>query len=79
MSTQDETAKLAADIDATRTRLVSNLEEIVDRAQPEKVINNQVQRVKNFYLDEFGGVRMDRAAKTAGIFAALVIVRKLLK
>ncbi len=79
MSTPDETTKLAADIDATRTRLVSNLEEIVERAQPEKVINNQVQKVKDFYLDEFGGVRMDRAAKTAGIFAAIVIIRKLLK
>lgn len=79
MSEQPETTKLANDIDATRARLVSNLEEIVDRAQPEAVMNRQVQRLKDFYLDEFGGVRMDRAAKTAGVFAGLVVLRKLFK
>lgn len=79
MSEQAETSKLNGEIDATRARLVANLEEIVDRAQPEKVVNRQIARVREFYLDEFGGVRMDRAAKTAGIFAGLVILRKLFK
>lgn len=79
MSAQEETSKIAEEIDVTRARLVANLEQIVDRAQPEYVMNRQVQRIKDFYLDEFGGIRMDRAGKTAGVLAGLLILRKLFK
>lgn len=72
-------AEIAADIAATRDRLVSNLDELTERSQPEKIAEAQLARVKSFYLDEFGGIRMDRAAKTVGIVLALAVLRKLFK
>jgi hypothetical protein len=74
-----ETDKIAQDIDSTRDRVVSNLDELIDRTSPEYVAKTQLERVKNFYLDEFGGVRVDRAAKTAGVVFGLAILRKLFK
>ena len=71
--------EIAADLSATRDRLVANLDEIVGRSQPEVIAKKQLEKVKAFYLDETGAVRTDRAAKTAGVFAALVVLRKLFK
>jgi hypothetical protein len=72
-------AEIAADIQVTREQLVSNIDELVERTQPERLAADQLGRVKDFYLDEFGGIRVDRAAKTAGVFFALLVVRKLFK
>lgn len=71
--------EIAKDLDATRERLVSNLDDLVTRAQPEVVARAQMQKVKAFYVDEFGGVRVDRVAKTAGIVFGLAVLRKLFK
>jgi hypothetical protein len=74
-----ETEKLAAEIDATRDRVVNNLDSLLDRTSPEHVAKVQLERVKNFYLDEHGGVRVDRAAKTAGVVFGLALLRKLFR
>lgn len=79
MSTEKSAQEILKNIEATSARLVENLNEIVDRSQPEKVVAKQVQNVKNFYLDEHGGVRMDRAGKTLAVVLGLAIVRKLFK
>jgi len=79
MATSRTPDKIAAEIAATRARLVNNLDELSVRSQPEHIAATQVARVKNFYVDELGGVRMDRAAKTAGVVVALAILRKLFK
>ena len=79
MTTSRTPDKIAAEIAATRARLVSNLDELSVRTQPEHMVATQVTKVKNFYLDEFGGIRMDRAAKTAGVVFALAVLRKLFK
>jgi hypothetical protein len=79
MSENRPAAEIAADIQATREQLISNLDQLVERTQPERLAADQLARVKDFYLDEFGGIRVDRAAKTAGIFFGLLLVRKLFK
>jgi hypothetical protein len=79
MSTEKSAQEILKNIEATSARLVENLNEIVDRSQPEKVVAKQVQNVKNFYLDEHGGVRMDRAGKTLAVALGLAVVRKLFK
>lgn len=73
------TAEIAADLVGTRDRLIANLDELVDRTQPERLVADTVARVKDFYLDEYGAIRMDRAAKTAGVFFGLLVLRKLFK
>lgn len=79
MSDLRPTNEIATDLAQTRDRLIANLDELVERTQPERLMADQVARVKDFYLDEYGGIRMDRAAKTAGVFFGLLVLRKLFK
>lgn len=79
MSTEKSAQDILKTIETTSARLVENLNEIVDRSQPEKVVAKQVQNVKNFYLDDQGGIRMDRAGKTLAVVLGLAVIRKLFK
>lgn len=71
--------EIAQDISLVRTRLIDSLDQILVRSQPNRIIDSQVQKAKAFYLDEKGGVRLDRAGKTIAIVLVLAIVRKLFK
>jgi hypothetical protein len=71
---------IVKDIDATRERLVTNLDELGDRLQPEAIAKRQVEKVKAYYIDDVSGeIRQDRAMKTGAIALGLLILRKLLK
>jgi hypothetical protein len=71
---------IVKDIDATRERLVTNLDELGDRLQPEAIAKRQVDKVKAYYIDDVSGeIRQDRAMKTGAIALGLLILRKLLK
>ena len=71
---------IVKDIDATRERLVTNLDELGDRLQPEAIAKRQVDKVKAYYVDDVSGeIRQDRAMKTGAIALGLLILRKLLK
>lgn len=71
--------EIVADLNATRERLVATLDELATRSQPEVVAKQQLEKIKAYYVDEHGGVRVERAAKTAGIVFGLLFLRKLLK
>lgn len=71
---------IVKDIDATRERLVTNLDELGDRLQPEAIAKRQVDKVKAYYVDDASGeIRQDRAIKTGAIALGLLLLRKLLK
>lgn len=71
---------IVKDIDATRERLVTNLDDLGDRLQPEAIAKRQVEKVKAYYIDDVSGeIRQDRAMKTGAIALGLLILRKLLK
>lgn len=82
---------IAQDIDATRDRLVANIDEIADRVTPEEMAKRAAakagdaarqtaDRVKQYYIDDVSGeIRQDRAMKTGAIALGLLILRKLLK
>ena len=71
---------IVKDIDATRERLDSNLDELGDRLQPEAIAKRQVDKVKAYYIDDVSGeIRQDRAMKTGAIALGLLLLRKLLK
>jgi hypothetical protein len=72
-------AEIAADIQTTRESLIANLDGLVEKTQPERIAADLTTKVKDFYLDEFGGIRIDRAAKTVGALVAFSILRKLFK
>lgn len=68
------------EIDATRERLVTNLDELGERLQPEAIAHRQWEKVKAYYIDDVSGeIRQDRAMKTGAIALGLIILRKLLK
>lgn len=71
---------IVKEIDATRERLVTNLDELGDRMQPEAIMRRQVDKVKAYYVDDVSGeIRQDRAMKTGAIALGLLVLRKLLK
>ena len=71
---------IVKEIDATRDRLVANLDEIGERMQPEAIMQRQIEKVKSYYVDDVSGeIRQDRAMKTGAIALGLLVLRKLLK
>ena len=70
---------IANEIDAVRRRFVNVVDEIAERSQPNRIIDTQVQRLKAFYLDDHGGIRIDRAGKTLAAILVLALLRKLFK
>lgn len=70
---------IAKEIEAVRKRFVNAVDEIADRSQPNRIVDSQVQRIKAFYLDDNGGIRVDRAGKTILVILVLAILRKLFK
>lgn len=70
---------IAKEIEAVRNRFVKAVDEIADRSQPNRIVDSQVQRLKSFYLDDKGGIRIDRAGKTIAVILVVAILRKLFK
>lgn len=82
---------IVKDIDATRDRLVENIDELADRLAPEEIAKRTVakaegaakrtvEQVKAYYVDEVSGeIRQDRAIKTGAIAFGLLLLRKLFK
>lgn len=69
-------ADIESDMDATRARLAQTLDELKVATQPKNIVNRQVQKVKAFYVDDQGAVRVDHVAGTVGVVVGLIVVRK---
>lgn len=69
-------ADIEADMQATRARLSETLGDLKVAAAPRNILNRQVRKVKEFYTDEYGAVRVDRVAVTAGVVVGLIVVRR---
>ena len=80
--TQDRTAEqIEADIAATRARLASTVDELVDRAHPKNVAKRQVEQAKAQVFDERGQLRTQKIAAVGGaavgVVAVLLLIRRL--
>jgi hypothetical protein len=69
-------AEIESDMDATRARLAETLDELKVAASPKNIANRQVQKVKDFYVDDYGAVRIDHVAITVGVVVGLIVVRR---
>ncbi|ADB30952.1 hypothetical protein Kfla_1858 [Kribbella flavida DSM 17836] len=73
--------QIEADIAATRARLASTVDELVDRAHPRNVAKRQVEQAKAQVFDERGELRTQKlvavGAAIVGVVGALVMIRKL--
>lgn len=70
---------IAREIEVVRNRFVNVVDVIADRSQPNRIVDSQVAKLKGFYLDDKGGIRIDRAGKTVLVILVLAILRKLFK
>ena len=68
--------QIEADMRAARERLTSGVTDIKDYVAPKSVAQRQTNKVRAFFVDEFGGVRPERVAMVAGGVVGLLIVRK---
>jgi anti-sigma factor RsiW len=73
--------QIEADIAATRARLASTVDELVDRAHPKNVAKRQVEQAKSQVFDETGQLRTQKlvavAGAVAGVVAVLLVIRHL--
>ncbi|ONI75735.1 hypothetical protein BWI15_07880 [Kribbella sp. ALI-6-A] len=73
--------QIEADIAATRARLASTVDELVDRAHPKNVAKRQVEQAKAQVFDERGELRTQKlvavGAAVVGVVGVLVMIRKL--
>ncbi len=80
--TQARTAEqIEADIAATRARLASTVDELVDRAHPKNVAKRQVEQAKAQVFDERGELRTQKlvavGAAVVGVVGMLLMLRRL--
>ncbi len=73
--------QIEADIAATRARLASTVDELVDRANPRNVALREVERAKAQVFDETGQLRTQKIAAVAGaavgVIGVLLLIRRL--
>ena len=70
-------AQIESEIDATRSRLASRLDDFQDYIKPANVLDRGVNSVKGVFVDEYGGVRPERVAIAAGAVVGLIALRAL--
>lgn len=68
------------EIEATRERLASTIDELAHRASPKTIAKREVDSVKGFFVDESGAPRTDNIVKVVGglvgVVVALAVIRK---
>ena len=71
--------QIEADIVATRARLASTVDELVDRAHPKNVAKRQVEQAKAQVFDEAGQLRTQKLAAVSGAVITVVTVLLLIR
>ena len=72
-------ADIQSEMDATRARLTNTLNDLQEAVQPKNIIKKQTEKVREYYVDEFGAVRPERVVKTAAIVVGTVIAVRVTK
>ena len=72
--------RIEQDIEETRARLASTIDQLVDRTNPKNVVKREVNAIKRTFVDEHGNPRTENILKVvggvAGFVAVLVVIRK---
>ncbi len=73
-------AEIEAEIAVARDNLVSTVGQLQVAVKvavdPRRLVQRQLDRVRLFYVDEYGGVRPERVAVTVGVVVTVVMVRR---
>jgi hypothetical protein len=72
--------RIEQDIEQTRARLASTIDQLVDRTSPKNVVKREVNAIKRTFVDAQGNPRTENILKVvggvAGFVAVLVVIRK---
>jgi hypothetical protein len=72
--------QLVAEIEVTRDRLASTIDQIVDRANPKNVARRGLESIKARFVAPDGSVRMETAGPVAGgvvgVIVLIVVLRR---
>jgi anti-sigma factor RsiW len=71
--------EIEAEIAATRERLASTVDELVDKAHPRNVVKRQVEQARSQVFDAEGNLRTEKIATVAGAIAAVLVVLLLIR
>lgn len=71
---RDDPDALVADIEATRDRLATTIDQIVDRANPKNIARRGVENVKARFVAPDGSVRMETVAPVAGAVVGVLVL-----
>jgi hypothetical protein len=76
-----ETTALEAEMEATRERLATTIDQLVHRASPKTIARREITSIKGYFVDlGTGQPRTDNILKVAGgvlgVVVLLVVVRK---
>ncbi|MCB9413142.1 MAG: DUF3618 domain-containing protein [Actinobacteria bacterium] len=72
-------AQIEADMAATRERLANTIGQLQAELTPKNLARKQLDKVRSFYIDEYGAVRPDRVAMTAGVVVGGYVVIRVTK
>lgn len=70
----NELSDLESEIEATRERLATTIDQLIFRAKPHTIAKRQVEAIKGHYVDvESGEPRTDNILRTVGIVVGSVV------
>jgi hypothetical protein len=72
-------SSIESDIEATRERLASTIDQLVYRTSPKTIARREVNQVKGYFVDANGAPRTDNIVKVVGGIAGVVVVFALIR
>lgn len=84
MSQDDQLSSLEREIEETRERLATTIDQLLYRASPKTIVSREVSSIKAHFVDgQTGAPRTDNILKAAGavvgVVAFFVVVRKVVR
>jgi hypothetical protein len=84
VSQDDQLSSLEREIEETRERLATTIDQLLYRASPKTIVSREVSSIKAHFVDaETGAPRTDNILKAAGavvgVVAFFVVVRKVVR
>lgn len=76
-------SSIESDIELTRERLASTIDQLAYRTSPKTIAKREVSQIKGFFVDANGSPRQDNIIKVAvgavGVVAVFALIRKVVK
>jgi hypothetical protein len=70
---------IESDIEITRERLASTIDQLVHRTSPKTIAKREVNQVKGYFVDSDGAPRTDNILKVVGGVVGVVVVLGLIR